>query len=46
MKDFIKTFIFIVLLSLPVVACGIKPSSVDAPQGEENDSFPRTYPAN
>lgn len=31
-------------LSLAVGACGKKPSDVTAPQGEENDTFPNTYP--
>ncbi|MCB9988944.1 MAG: hypothetical protein H6868_06370 [Rhodospirillales bacterium] len=25
-------------------ACGIKPNSLDAPPGVENDTYPRTYP--
>lgn len=29
---------------LPLAACGKKPSSVDPPQGEDNDTFPLTYP--
>ena len=33
------------LLSLPMAACGVKPKSVDAPQGNDKDQFPRTYPA-
>jgi len=27
-----------------LAGCGIKPSFVDPPQGEEQDRFPRTYP--
>jgi hypothetical protein len=27
-----------------LAACGVKPSHVDPPQGEKNDTFPRTYP--
>ena len=34
---------FCVILTLS--ACGVKPSDVDPPQGEERDQFPRTYPA-
>jgi hypothetical protein len=30
---------------LTVSGCGIKPTAVDAPQGAEHDTFPRTYPA-
>ncbi|HET8726565.1 MAG TPA: hypothetical protein VFO41_03550 [Alphaproteobacteria bacterium] len=30
---------------LTLAACGKKPESVLPPQGEENDTFPRTYPS-
>lgn len=29
---------------LTLTGCGVKPSDVDPPQGEERDEFPRTYP--
>jgi predicted small lipoprotein YifL len=45
MKDILKTICLILLLSVPLAACGIKPNSVDAPQGVDQDAFPRTYPA-
>jgi hypothetical protein len=32
-------------LALGMTACGKKPDSVLPPQGEENDIFPRSYPA-
>ena len=32
-------------VSLAVAGCGKKPDGVLAPQGEENDTFPRTYPS-
>lgn len=35
----------ILLLSLPLSGCGIRPSMVDAPPGAEKLTFPRTYPA-
>jgi predicted small lipoprotein YifL len=34
----------LLLLSVPLAACGIKPKSVEAPQGADKDTFPRTYP--
>jgi len=42
MRD-IRT-IFMVGLCLLVTACGVKPGSVSAPKGAEDNSFPRTYP--
>ena len=45
MKHTLKMIIALTVLSLPLSACGIKPSSVDAPQGEDKDLFPRTYPS-
>lgn len=38
----ITVALFCLLLLVP--ACGIKPTDVDPPQGEEKDYFPRTYP--
>jgi hypothetical protein len=32
------------LITAGLGGCGIKPSQVDPPQGEKNDTFPRTYP--
>jgi len=32
------------VLALGLVGCGKKPSDVTAPQGEENDTFPNTFP--
>jgi hypothetical protein len=32
-------------LALGAAACGKKPDGVLPPQGEENDIFPRSYPA-
>jgi len=40
-----KLWILIIILSLPIAACGVKPKSVDAPVGAEDVQFPRTYPA-
>jgi hypothetical protein len=44
-KNICKTVCLLFLFSVPLGACGIKPKSVDAPQGVEEDTFPRTYPA-
>jgi hypothetical protein len=38
-----------ILLVFPVIAiflagCGIRPGSIDAPDGSENKPFPRQYP--
>ena len=36
----------IVILNLATAACGVKPKSVDAPQGNDNDTFKsQTYPS-
>jgi hypothetical protein len=32
------------LITAGLGGCGIKPGQVDPPQGEKNDTFPRTYP--
>jgi len=29
---------------LLISACGVKPGSVSAPEGSENNQYPRTYP--
>ena len=34
----------LLLLSMSVAACGIKPGHVDPPPGAEDTVFPRTYP--
>ncbi|MEM7618205.1 MAG: hypothetical protein AAF244_02360 [Pseudomonadota bacterium] len=40
-----KNLLFIIAaLSLPITACGVKPKSVDAPEGAEEVVFPRQYP--
>ncbi|MEO1249007.1 MAG: hypothetical protein AAFW76_04130 [Pseudomonadota bacterium] len=36
--------LLLIALSLGLAGCGKKPSDVTAPQGEENDTFPNTYP--
>lgn len=33
------------LLLFAVTSCGVKPSSVEPPEGKEGSTFPRTYPA-
>jgi hypothetical protein len=40
-----KNMALLFILTLLISACGIKPNSVDAPHGIENDQYPRTYPA-
>jgi len=35
----------LILVALPLAGCGKKPGGVTAPQGEEEDRFPRTYPS-
>jgi hypothetical protein len=37
-------FLAILLLSLPVSGCGIRPGEVDPPPGVDKKAFPRTYP--
>lgn len=37
-------FLFILILSVPFSACGVKPDSVEPPPGSEDTLFPRTYP--
>jgi len=43
-KNAFNIFVVLIGLSLPLTACGIKPNSVDAPQGNDKNQFPRTYP--
>jgi hypothetical protein len=42
-----RLVLVLALLALvPALAsCGKKPSVLHAPQGDENDTFPRTYPS-
>lgn len=35
----------LLLLSMVLGGCGIKPQTLDAPPGSENIVFPQTYPA-
>lgn len=39
-----KLWILIVVISLPMAACGVKPKTVDAPIGAEDIKFPQQYP--
>lgn len=40
-----RTLILLTMAAaLALGGCGKKPNFVDPPQGEENDTFPRTYP--
>jgi hypothetical protein len=41
----ILTTMILCFVSLPMAACGVKPKSVDAPQGNDNDTFPHQYPS-
>ncbi|MBU0859145.1 MAG: hypothetical protein KJ667_04340 [Alphaproteobacteria bacterium] len=34
----------LLLLSMTVVACGVKPDKVDPPPGSQDTVFPSTYP--
>lgn len=40
----IKKILAILMLSVPLTACGVKPDFVDPPQGAEEVTYPRTYP--
>ena len=40
-----KLFLLVALTIVTLSACGVRPSTVDAPQGKEADKFPQTYPA-
>tara|TARA_B100001989_G_C24531835_1_gene462056 strand:- start:1546 stop:1698 length:153 start_codon:yes stop_codon:yes gene_type:complete len=40
----LKLHILVLFLAIGLAGCGVKPSSVDAPQGNDQDSFPHTYP--
>lgn len=45
MKISVNLFLVLLLMTtLPLAACGIKPDKVSAPQGEDQDQFPRVYP--
>lgn len=45
MKKSVNLFVALLLVTLTgLTACGIKPGSVAAPQGEEKDTFPAEYP--
>jgi hypothetical protein len=41
---FMRACIVLLLLLLPLAACGKKPGQVDPPPGIENDAFPKAYP--
>ncbi len=45
MKHVLKIIVVLIFVTLPLTACGVKPGSVDAPQGNDKDLFPRTYPS-
>ncbi|MBP9694355.1 MAG: hypothetical protein KBE16_06590 [Alphaproteobacteria bacterium] len=48
MINLIRTFSFILcalMLSLFVIGCGKKPSSLDPPEGTHDPEYPRQYPA-
>jgi hypothetical protein len=40
-----KKLTLALLISCTLAGCGIKPSSVEPPEGSEGTVFPRTYPA-
>jgi len=40
-----RLYIMLVFLALGITSCGVKPSSVEAPQGRDKDMFPHTYPS-
>jgi len=39
-----KFLLFLIVFSVPIAACGVKPKSVDAPVGAEEIQFPKNYP--
>jgi hypothetical protein len=39
-----KYLLYILAITVPLAACGVKPKSVKAPEGAEEIVFPRTYP--
>jgi predicted small lipoprotein YifL len=39
-----KIILLLALFSLPIAGCGVKPNSVDAPEGAEEVVFPQQYP--
>lgn len=40
-----KHIIILAALILMTSACGVKPSTVDAPHGNAHDPYPHTYPS-
>ena len=38
------TLLFLSLMLLGVSACGVKPGSLEPPEGVEDNQFPRNYP--
>ena len=40
-----KKLTLLTLLCCALAGCGIKPGSVEPPEGSEGTAFPRTYPA-
>ena len=40
-----RLYVVLAFLALGITSCGVKPSSVDAPQGKDRDNFPHTYPS-
>jgi hypothetical protein len=40
-----KKLVVPALLCFALAACGVKPGSVDPPEGAERSKFPRTYPS-
>lgn len=44
MRKKLGKFLFVLMLSVPVMACGVKPDSMEPPPGAEDTPFPRTYP--
>ncbi len=39
-----KKALTIILACCALTACGVKPSSVEPPEGAEDKTYPRTYP--
>lgn len=39
-----KQIMLLALAGVLLAGCGVKPGSVDAPPGQEDVKFPRTYP--
>lgn len=40
----IEKILVILMLSVPLAACGVKPGFVDPPEGAEDAVYPQTYP--